>query len=96
MRVRYTLRALYDLEAIYLYLDERSPSGARAVKSTIERRIRQLADIPFIGPETDEPGVRELTIVRYPYKVYYRIRNDEVRIVHIRHTSRRPPNLGGF
>ena len=54
------------------------------------RRIRLLGDIPFIAPVTNEPGVYELSIVRYPYKVYYRVENEEVRIVHIRHTSRRP------
>ena len=43
-----------------------------------------------MAPETDESAVRELTIVRYPYKVYYQIEGDEIWVVHIRHTSRRP------
>lgn len=43
-----------------------------------------------MAPETDEPSVRELSIVRYPYKVYYQIEKDEVWIVHIRHAARRP------
>ena len=93
MRVRYSPRARGDLEAIYSYLDQHSSSGARSVKNTIERRIKCLADTPFIAPATDEPGVYELSIVRYPYKVYYRVEIDEVRIVHIRHASRRPPGV---
>lgn len=92
MKVRYTPRARDDLQAIFQFLDQVSPSGARSVKQTLERRIRLLADVPFIAPATDEPGVYELSIVRYPYKVYYRIERNEVRIVHIRHTSRRPPD----
>lgn len=96
MKVRYTPRARDDLQAIYFYLDQVSPSGAKSVKQTLERRIRLLGDIPFIAPATDEPGVYELSIVRYRYKVYYRVENDEVRIVHIRHTSRRPPDLSGL
>ena len=91
MRVRYTPRARDDLQAIFDYLDQVSPAGARMVKKTLERRIRLLGDIPFIAPATEEPGVHELSIVRYPYKVYYLVENDEVRIVHVRHTSRRPP-----
>jgi toxin ParE1/3/4 len=91
MRVRYTPRARGDLQTIFDYLDQASPAGARVVKQTLERRIRLLGDIPFMAPATEEPGVYELSIVRYPYKVYYRVENDEVRIVHIRHTSRRPP-----
>ncbi|MEA2988109.1 MAG: toxin ParE1/3/4 [Alphaproteobacteria bacterium] len=93
MRVRYTRRSLNDLDAIYRYLDKPSISGARAVKTTIERRITQLADMPFIAPVTEESGVYELTIIRYPYKVYYRVENDEVQIIHVRHTSRQHPDL---
>ena len=96
MRIRYTLRAQNDLEAIYQYLDQRSPAGARSGKRAIERRIRLLAAIPFIAPATDEPGVYELTIIRYPYKVYYCVEGEEVQIIHIRHTSRRPPPADEF
>jgi toxin ParE1/3/4 len=90
MRVRYTLRALADLEAIYAYLDERAPAAARSVKATIERRIAMLADFALMAPTTDEPGIRELTLVRYPYKVYYELEGDDVWIVHIRDARRRP------
>jgi toxin ParE1/3/4 len=90
MRVRYTLRALGDLDAIYIYLEQRTPAAAQSVKHLIERRIAMLADFPFMAPETVEPGIRELTIVRYPYKVYYEVVGDEVWIVHIRDARRRP------
>jgi len=90
MKVRYTLRARGDLDAIFSYLDERSPAAARSVKTLIERRIASLADFPQMGPDTDEPGIRELTIVRYPYKVYYEVANDEVWILHVRDARRRP------
>jgi toxin ParE1/3/4 len=90
MKVRYTLRARTDLAAIFSYLDERSPAGARSVKAVIERRIARLGEFPFIAPMTDEPGVYELTLVRYPYKVYYQVEGNDVWIVHIRHTARRP------
>jgi plasmid stabilization system protein ParE len=32
-----------------------------------------------------------LFVGRYPYKFFYRVRNDVVEIVHIRHTSRTRP-----
>lgn len=90
MRVRYTLGAQSDLDAIYNYLDQHAPAAALSVKALIERRIARLADFPFIAPVTDEPNVHELTIVRYPYKVYYEVEGDELWIVHIRHTARQP------
>jgi toxin ParE1/3/4 len=88
MKVRYTLRARGDLAAIYAYLDERSPMGARAVKARIARRIAQLADFPFIAPVTEAPDIYELTLLRYPYKIYYRVEEDEVWVLHIRHSAR--------
>jgi len=60
------------------------------VKGRIVSAILRLADYPLLAPETDEPRVRELSIVRYPYKVYYQVENEQVWIVHIRHTARRP------
>jgi toxin ParE1/3/4 len=90
MKVRYTLRARADLDAIFSYLDARAPSSALEVKSTIERRIAMLGEFPHIAPETDIAGVYELTVVRYPYKVYFDIAGDTVEILHVRHTSRRP------
>jgi toxin ParE1/3/4 len=90
MRVRYTLQAQRDLDSIYTYLDQRSPAAAQSVKNLIERRIAGLADFPFMAPKTGEPGIFELTIVRYPYKVYYEIEENEVRILHIRDSRRQP------
>ena len=59
MKVRYTLRARGDLEAIYTYLERRAPAAAQSVKELIEQRIAALADFPLMLPETDEPGIHE-------------------------------------
>ncbi len=90
MRIRYTLRAAADLQAITAYYRKRNPAVGDAILATIERRIEWLSEFPLMAPETDEPGVRELPIVRYPYNVYYEVVGEEVRILHIRHARRRP------
>jgi len=36
------------------------------------------------------PGVRVMLLVRYRYKIFYRVVGTTVRIIHIRHMSRRP------
>ena len=91
MRVRYTPRARNDLDTIYTNLDQHNPITAQAAKDLIERRIRRLGLFPLMAPVTDELGVLELSIVRYPYKVYYELKGDEeVWIIHIRDTRREP------
>ena len=88
MRVRYSPEAFADRERIIEYLRERSPSGARNVAASIRDAVAQLRDRPLSGYQTDDPDVRVLFIVRYPYKIFYRVR-ETVEILHIRHTSRR-------
>ncbi|MGB9369738.1 MAG: type II toxin-antitoxin system RelE/ParE family toxin [Xanthobacteraceae bacterium] len=90
MRVRYTPRARSDLDKIHSYLNERSPAAASAVLKRIRNRIERLADYSLMAPVTELPGIRGLTILRYPSKAYYRILNDEVVILHVRDLRRAP------
>jgi len=90
MRVRYTPRAFADREEIFVYLDRRNPNAARAVKAFIKQRIASLSENPQRSRLIRELGVHAHWLGRYPYIIYYRIVDDEVRIVHIRHAARRP------
>jgi len=88
----YAPRALRDLEAIAEYLSERSPSGAANVMDAIKSSIDALTAFPKIGPTIDDAGHRRLSVLRFPYVIFYRLAEDEILILHIRHTSRRPIN----
>ncbi len=89
MRVRYTPEAFANRERILEYLKKRSPRGAENVAASIRDAIAQLGDQPHSGYRTDNPEVRVTFVVRYPYKVFYRIGETAVEILHVRHTSRR-------
>jgi addiction module RelE/StbE family toxin len=90
-KVRYTPRALGDLDGIFEYIAPENPRAALTVKARIRDRIESLAQFPASGPETAERGLRMLPVGRYPYLIFYEI--DEaakaVAIVHIRHASRK-------
>jgi addiction module RelE/StbE family toxin len=88
MRVRFTPGAFSDREQIFEYLRERSASGARNVAASIREAVAQLKEHPHSGYQTDHPDIRVVFVARYPYKIFYRVR-DAVEILHIRHTSRR-------
>jgi plasmid stabilization system protein ParE len=90
MKVEYSRRAIADLHKM---ADDSSAYG-RAAAEGLETRLRQViahvAEHPLAAPAVENrPGVHVLPLVRYPYRVFYRVLRDRVLILHIRHTSRR-------
>lgn len=59
----------------------------------IEGLISLLEEFPFIGHVADEEGVRVLSVVRYPFLIFYAIDDaaDEVVILHVRHGAQDRP-----
>jgi plasmid stabilization system protein ParE len=94
MRVRYTPRASTDLQRIHAFIAERNPAAAARAIGIIRTRAASLGDFPEIGNRSDEPEVRLLLALPYPYRIYYRIGGDEIAILHVRHTARRAPAPG--
>jgi toxin ParE1/3/4 len=92
MRVRYGRRALAQLEEILDYIESENPAVAAAFSERLQRLSQLVAQFPLMGRPTDKPGVRIVSIPEYRYVVFYRILTDrdEIRILRIRHTSRRP------
>jgi toxin ParE1/3/4 len=95
VKVRYTLPALADLDAILDYLWPRSPQGAERVQSRIKSFIDLLPPHPFIGSRTDDPTIRRLVVTPYSYLVFYEVTEDEIVIHNIRHSSRDPSSMPG-
>jgi len=91
MTIRYTKRALADLDRILSYTARHSPQGAANVAAQIEAVIESLAIHPRTGRTTNRPNIRVRVAGEYPYLIFYRLRrDDDVSIVHIRHAARRP------
>src|SRR5436309_751319 len=91
MNVIYSPRAIRDLERIATYYAAvADPNLARAVGARIEQVITRIVRNPFSAPRlTKRPEVRIALVLRYPYKLFYRVRGDAIEILHIRHTARR-------
>jgi toxin ParE1/3/4 len=91
MRLTYRQRALGDLDDIFQYLQKRNPVGARNVLRAINGAIRAIAELPEASERTSNPHIRVRLVAEYRYKIFYRIVDaDTIRIIHIRHASRRP------
>jgi toxin ParE1/3/4 len=98
MRVEYSKRALADLRQIAAYY---ARSGHSAIADRIAERIQQVIARIAVSPLSSrvaiertrcrpEAGRPRRAAPSYRYKIFYRIAGDAIRIVHIRHTSRRP------
>jgi toxin ParE1/3/4 len=95
VRLRYTLPALADLSAILDYIAAQSPQGARRVQARMQALIDLLLLHPHIGSRTDDPTIRRLTIIPYPYLVFYEATEDEIIIHAVRHAARDPSSMPG-
>jgi toxin ParE1/3/4 len=97
MKVEYSKRAIADLRSIAAhYLASDDPRVAGEIEARIRDVVARVARSPEIAPPVvQRRGMRVVLVLRYPYKIFYRVMNDRIRIVHIRHTARRPwPGAG--
>jgi toxin ParE1/3/4 len=92
MKVEYSRRALSDIRDIAAYFaNSDNPAIGEAVADRIREVVARLEQAPRSGrPVPERPDVRVAPLLRYRWNVFYVVRGDSVRIVHIRHTSRRP------
>jgi toxin ParE1/3/4 len=92
VKIRYTRKALVQLDRICSYIEEHNPQAAKRVNARIKNSIARLAVFPYSCRESDRPGIRVLPIVGYPYLVFYSVDDatEEVRILRVRHSARDP------
>ena len=92
MRLRWTRHAERDLDEIADYIGQDSPAAAaRVVLELIDQVEAALPAHPAIGRPGRVLGTRELVIGGLPYLVPYRVREKDVEILRVLHTSRRWP-----
>lgn len=92
MKLRYTTRAAAELEAALAYIDERSPQGARHVKSRIRSVVALLIERPYAGRTTSRNGLRRIVAYPYPYLIFYRVTDTEIIVHGVRHAAHRAPS----
>jgi toxin ParE1/3/4 len=91
VKLRYSPRARRDLAEIADYLTALSPKGALSVERRIRKTIDLIMAFPGAGRRLDQqPAVRVMPLGRYPYLVFYTLREDEIVILHVRHGARKP------
>ncbi len=87
MEIRWTRKALENLDQIGSYIAQGNPARASAFVGEIKEKIALLASFPALGRPGRVPGTREL-IVHENYVVPYRVKGDAVQIIRVQHVAR--------
>jgi len=91
MKVVYTDAALRDLDDITVWLKAHYPGLGAVVERRIRLVVAHIARWPAsMRRSMHRPGVHVAPLGRYPYKIFYRIHDDTVEILHIHHSAREP------
>jgi toxin ParE1/3/4 len=85
VKVRYTVPALADLDAILDYIAAHSPQGTKRVQARVQSIIDLLLLYPFVGARTDDPTMRRLPLSPL---VFYEATETEIVVHAVRHAAR--------
>lgn len=87
VEVRWTRKALENMDAIAAYIAQDNPIRARSFIGEIKDKTELLAQFPAIGRPGRVPGTREL-VVHENYVVPYRVKDGVVQIIRVHHVAR--------
>ena len=84
-------KALDDLSAIGRFIAQDNPKAAHKILLKIKASADTLMYNPNLGRTGRVIGTRELSISDLPYIVAYQVRDQDVQILAVMHTSRKWP-----
>ncbi len=89
-KVKFTTSSLNDLKSIQEYIYENDKEAARKVVAHIIEKIETvIVQNPAAGRAGRILRTRELVISKYPYIVPYQVRENNIYILRVLHTSRK-------
>jgi len=87
----FTDAALADLDEILAYTASNYPSLVDAVERRIRDVISHIEEWPKSARRLHRPArVRVVPLIRYPFKMFYRVERERILILHIHHVARGP------
>ena len=89
MKVIYTDEASQDLAGILAYIASNYPTAYESFLIRLRSATARIGMWPNSAQEVaEEPGVRVVPLLRYPYNLFYRNTGKAIEILSIHHAAR--------
>ena len=91
MKVVFTDEALRDLDDMTGWLTLRYPGLGSAVERRLHIVLTHIGRWPHSARRSaSHADIRVMPLGRYPYRIFYRVSEDAVQVLHIHHAARAP------
>jgi plasmid stabilization system protein ParE len=84
---KYTLDCAQMLDEALQYLRDRSPKQAEIMGNKFFKIVGMLERMPELGTICQD-GMRKFKLGKFRYNIFYRVKEKEIEIIGIWHTSR--------
>lgn len=87
--IRLLREAEEELQAAAEFYEAEQPGLGRALIQEVRRGLRFISEQP-LATRIERGEIRVRTIARFPYRIYFRADQEEIVIIAIGHSRRRP------
>jgi plasmid stabilization system protein ParE len=90
--VQYTDEAFNDLLEIVGWYQERRNGLEEEFRLSLEEMLSSIGRTPLMNPK-NRRGVHSGLLRKFPYKIYYKVYDNVIKIYGLFHTSRNPKTI---
>ena len=89
MKVRFLTIAQQEVDDAYQWFEMRTEGMGLEFLNEVDRVVRLIESFPLAAIQT-EPEIRRSLLARFPYAIVYGIDDQEIIMIAVAHTHRRP------
>ena len=90
MKVRFSSTALRQIDEALSFIAQRSPRAASRLSERIQSITALVQEHPEAAQVTSRQKVRRAVLSPFPYALFYRVTQNDIVVLRLRHVARRP------
>ena len=88
-RLRFSGRAVREIGEAFDWYEAQCEGLGSEFEMAFELQLKRLEQVPLLYPEV-VPGVRRTLLPRFPYGVFYAVKNELIHVLAVIHHARNP------